>query len=463
MKRSLLFPLALIAVAACSENQLTNPGDSRPIGTPSFLTGSGASFTAVWPGPIPAAGTCFNGPGTVNCNIYSEKDDVALNAGPDGAALEEGTYFFAVMAPGGGQNDGDAGNLSDDVDAYTNRTFDVDANGVVTYAGTHASLGDLINLADYATTPNNGGVYILAICEGGSPADESECKFDAFKVDISSEPPCTVDCPGGDPDPEFAVIKYYDANLSGTRDGDEALIAGWAMQFLTGDLSIVLDAGLTTADEANPLTFSFPSGSYMFRELISAGWFNTDPGTTELTKAAIENGVVAFGNVCVGAGGGKTLGFWSNKNGAKILSANGSAVLNAVLALPLRTADGELLGSVSLANFQKFLLEANATNMANMLSAQLAAMKANVVSGGVSGSALIYAPGTTSANSLGFATVNDVMAEAAALLAADGVILAGDSNRALAESLKNALDNANNNLNFVQPTQATCPAKPTLN
>ncbi len=48
--------------------------------------------------------------------------------------------------------------------------------------------------------------------------------------------------------------------------------------------------------------------------------------------------------------------------------------------------------------FQSWLLAANASNMANMLSAQLAAMELNVYNGKVNGGALIYAPGTTSAN-----------------------------------------------------------------
>ena len=57
-----------------------------------------------------------------------------------------------------------------------------------------------------------------------------------------------------------------------------------------------------------------------------------------------------------------------------------------------------------------------ATNMAYMLSAQLAAMELNVEGGFVDGSALVYAPGTNGANGLGFATVHDLMSEANAEL-----------------------------------------------
>lgn len=60
--------------------------------------------------------------------------------------------------------------------------------------------------------------------------------------------------------------------------------------------------------------------------------------------------------------------------------------------------------------------------MGYMLSAQLAAMELNVhtLPGGymVDPNGLIYAPGTKSANTLGYATVGNLMAEANAALGA---------------------------------------------
>ena len=114
--------------------------------------------------------------------------------------------------------------------------------------------------------------------------------------------------------------------------------------------------------------------------------------------------------------------------------------------------------------YKTWLLNANATNMAYMLSAQLSAMELNVRYNQVSGGALIYAPGTLSANAQGFATVNSVMSEANTALGvnnvdtskpADGIpdvlkILDGNLQRPYYQALKNALDNGNNNLNFVQ-------------
>lgn len=89
--------------------------------------------------------------------------------------------------------------------------------------------------------------------------------------------------------------------------------------------------------------------------------------------------------------------------------------------------------------------------MAYLLSAQLAAMKLNVMASFVDGHALIYASGTTSANAAGFATVNAVMNKADTELGLHGSTPSGSDRRAYQEALKNALDKVNNNMNFVQP------------
>lgn len=90
--------------------------------------------------------------------------------------------------------------------------------------------------------------------------------------------------------------------------------------------------------------------------------------------------------------------------------------------------------------------------MAYMLSAQLAAMKLNVYNGFVNSSSLIYAPGATGANFLGFISAGALISEANAELGLHGNTPAGSPYRDYQEALKNALDNANNNVNFVQPS-----------
>ena len=134
---------------------------------------------------------------------------------------------------------------------------------------------------------------------------------------------------------------------------------------------------------------------------------------------------------CLGGGNGLTLGWWQNRNGQAALT---TADLCTLTELNLRNANGTDFdpipncppnptnlnaGKTALANW---LTGANATNMANMLSAQLATMKLNVIQPingkTVDGNALIFAgtapigctvPGLSG---MGLITVNDLMTAA---------------------------------------------------
>jgi hypothetical protein len=179
------------------------------------LAVSGAVSTTDNPGYTDTGGdayvnsACLNGqpghttPGT-NCNIYADKRDVWLSGLP--ANVGAGAYFFAVLSPGGQPTPNDAAtvpdatsatpkNLSDDFDAYGNRTFTVNGTGAITaYGGTHEFSNNMIQLAPYSDTVNPGGVYVLAICSlaAGVPVAAQDCKYDAFKVNPAT--PCTTDC-----------------------------------------------------------------------------------------------------------------------------------------------------------------------------------------------------------------------------------------------------------------------------
>ena len=276
---------------------------------------AGAAFTTDNPGVTDA---CLNGgshssPG-VNCNIYTAKGDVWINGGPSAGQnhLTDGTYFFAVLEPGGqpDPNDDGAKNLSDTNtlggladpnlcggggntltgcgDAYTNRTFTVTGGHVSFYGGTHAqdatysgTLGTLINLMPYDTTSNNGGVYILAICAvpsspttgtGAPGAVASICKYDAFKVKESEPPP-----PPGKIQSCFSGIKYRDDNKSGNFTGGETLLPNWVI-----DVSDGTNTYTTTTDESGFWSWCEPehdsaSGTttYTFEEELQTGWKQT--------------------------------------------------------------------------------------------------------------------------------------------------------------------------------------------
>jgi len=215
------------------------------------LAVSGAGFTTVneaADGP----NHCKNGNPGVNCNIYDAKEHVWLNGGPAANGLgPDGQYFFAVLVPGGQPNPNDGGpkNLSDDYDAYTNRTFTVTNGEVSAYAGTHdfdsgtagaPALDDqppFIRLFPYADTTNPGGVYIMAICSLGEgyPVDPRDCKYDAFKVKKGVARVQAF----------LSGKKYNDYNMNGQLDAGEAGLAGWQITISCTDgttATVVTDA-----------------------------------------------------------------------------------------------------------------------------------------------------------------------------------------------------------------------------
>ena len=168
----------------------------------------------------------------------------------------------------------------------------------------------------------------------------------------------------------------------------------------------------------------------------------------QATAGAGDETTVAFGNVCVGKGGAMGTGFWGNKNGQKLFGADDLALM---VSLNLRNANGSHFDPASYTAFSAWLGKASGgQNMAYGLSGQVAAMALDVLNGKVSGSSLIYAPGSTSANAAGFATVSAVLAEANADLGAHGLTGSGSQFRSYQTALMDILVEANGNKTFVQ-------------
>lgn len=401
----------------------------------------------------PLAGAIFTTDATctgVDLNIYASKDTVYLSGGPaspNAQQIPDGSYYVKVTEPNGTL-------LGTSVGSANEQPFVV-LNGVI--QGCYQLSAILIKASDatpgYDTTSNAGGVYKAWISTVASFVNDSS-KTDNFKVNSTTPEP--------DKTATLVVRKFYDASTTCNNSGapyfgETAGLLGWKVNVIDMDK-------LTKAIYDN-----LPLDTYQVNEYkplentpTKTVWYSTCPQPVSpsdpslflnSTSATLANAgdtvTVEFGNVCVGAGGGLTLGFWSNKNGAALFTP---ADLAALVALNLRDGSGANFDPASYAAFRTWLLNATATNMAYMLSAQMSAMTLNVAHGFVSGSALIYAPGATSANPAGFATVSAVLGEANASLGANGLVLSGNPVRTYQEALKNALDNANNNLNFVQAT-----------
>lgn len=400
-----------------------------------FLTSTSSVSAAPNTGAIFTTNSACDG---TNVNIFGNKDLVYLDGGPahEGAAgLPDGEYYVRVTEPNGTLLGTSLGSADETPALVTGGEF------AVCYQLSAILIKASDGTPGYDTTSNPGGEYKVWI-SSVSTFDNDTSKTDNFKVQCVGD-----DCSGTPPQGTINVIKFYDANANGIND-DGLPIIGWKVR-IQDDIdfirftpaSLVVAAPDTyTVSEFNP---------------IEPTWFHTTPNTVIFTLAADESKTIEFGNVCLGAGGGMTLGFWSNRNGQALFGADDLALL---VSLNLRNATGADFDPASYAAFRTWILSATATNMAYMLSAQLAAMELNVLNGKVSGGAIVYAPcliGTGVGNAFGFVSINDLMNAANTSLGTDGNTTAAGPARTYQECLKNALDSANNNLNFVQATP--CP------
>ncbi len=390
-----------------------------------------ALIGAAWGNP-PVSGAIFTTDSActgVNLNIYGDKDDVYLNGGPahpGAAGLPAGEYYVQVTEPDGTLL-GTSNGAADETPVV------VDANGdfVGCYQLSAILLKAFDSSAGYDTTSNNGGVYKVWV-SNQSDFENSSTKTDNFKVKAGDGgPPPTAD---------LDVVKFYDANVNGVND-DGPEIAGW---------KVGIEDAVSSLIRYTPVSIVLDPGNYTVSEFtpVEANWMHTTPTSVNVSLAAGDSELVEFGNVCLGQGGGLTIGFWSNKSGQALYNNAEMVALNLRNNLNgKKPINGDHFNPTGYSQFRTWLLGANSTNMAYMLSAQLAGMKLNVLSGNVDGAAIIHAPGV---NASGFISINDLMAAANAELGLHGLVLEGSDFRAYQTALKNALDNANNNVNFVQ-------------
>jgi hypothetical protein len=289
---------------------------------------------------------------------------------------------------------------------------------------------------------------------------------------------------------QICATKFYDANANGVQDGGEIGVEGWLIQ-VTGTANFE-----GTTDANGQVCFNVPVGAYAVSEAtpLESNWVHTTGTTSNVTiDAARCSASATFGNYCFSdPSGGLTLGYWSNKNGQRILQQNDPAWRTLLSGLNLRNANGTgydvpALGTFTnaYASFRTWILGATATNMSYMLSAQLAAATLASQFAGLDSSAHVIVPGgvrtggnvcvvpylsvtqpiscgapallsltsvpgsttcgCTSNN--GQVRISDLLARADCLLGSYGTMGTGTPQRTYGECVKNIIDMINNNGN----------------
>ena len=241
------------------------------------------------------------------------------------------------------------------------------------------------------------------------------------------------------------AFKFYDANLNGVWDEGEPAVEGFKIQLLYANGTLI-DEQFTNA--TGWVCFTVPErGTYKVSEVMPVNWVNTTatcytvevPGTAQPVK---------FGNVCLDPGhGGKTIGFWSNKNGQALININDVAKLNALnLYKPSGWAYPPFSSDLSTAKSQirNYLLSANAKDMSWMLSAQLIGTMLNVQKGFLSNSTMVYV-GPSSYVPTGFISIGEIIENANNALSG--------SDKAAQAYWKDLCDGLNNNWYYF-----VCPA-----
>jgi hypothetical protein len=210
----------------------------------------------------------------------------------------------------------------------------------------------------------------------------------------------------------------------------------------------------------------------MVQEELPADWEKVSPtslGYTILVGAANQM-ELDFVNICykiIRNTGDYTLGFWSNRNGELII-VNQSYLTLVIAPLNLRDAAGNDVNFGTYAAFRTWLLGGTATNMAYMLSVQMAATALSVANTPALGGFEVTDPnGETK-------TVAELIVEASALLGGcEGLspclVTQSGELRTLMEKYKNIFDKLNNNSYEVRVKSETpcdnrstgCPLPPT--
>jgi hypothetical protein len=263
------------------------------------------------------------------------------------------------------------------------------------------------------------------------------------------------------------VNTFYDANASGSLDpGEEAI--GSVLVTLTGDAHTetgeVINQIKTTDNDGKTAFNNIPDDFYTVKANVPSGFLPTY--TNEQRVYVFSNGTtVNFPFVCLGPGGAKAKGFWISKNGEDAIVKAGlmENALSELRSLNLRNAIGTDFDPLTYEQFRSWLKAANAKNMTNMLSAEMAVMDLNRLLGYVDNYSLVQSPSCNYWGTDVFLYVYQLIGIPDYYISITGNSTGNDIDRNFFTCLKDVLEDANNNLNFVQPHPCGLSARSAVN
>jgi len=380
---------------------------------------------------------------------YFQFDDEAVYMAFD-PTMPSGTYYVHVTDPIGGADL--VLSTNDPMDRFVEITNNAgvialslpfSANTPVTGLGLNG-VGESLLLQPFTTNPaepcrfkawcgnywdlSNGpdNPYLLL---GGLNPNTGQCairSYESFRI-------------GDGTGTDVTGCVFHDQNQNGSRDPGEPGLPGWTVHLSDAQTSI---ATLTGGDGCYEFV-DVACNNYTVELTVQAGYYATTPTTQQIEVCGCANVAVAPFGVAMAtmACDGHTPGFWRNKHGLDLIEQYG--ILATLPALGIVDRDGNYVAPATRSEFRTWLRRANSVNMAYMLSAQLVAMHCNVLVGFVDAACVIDDP------QLGQVTIANLMQQAVASLLAHPYTPSGHPERAAQAAIKNALDEANNNANWL--------------
>ena len=243
----------------------------------------------------------------------------------------------------------------------------------------------------------------------------------------------------------LCVTAFYDVNANGYKDYFEEV----PMEGIQFTLEEQVVTQFTGSDGKTCFTNLTP-GFYTVKETMPPGYFPTtvDSQTVFLNEPQTLN----FGMVCLGGAGAENIAFWMNKKGTAAFEQlpywQQDYIFYLLRFLNLRNSDGTDFDPWSYEELSVWLQRSNAKNMAYKLSAQMAVLFLNAEIK-MLGYRMIHTPG------LQFWGINYNFMDVNLFLWAVNQELfsnsfGGDANREYHQYLYEIIEQANNDLTFVQ-------------